>query len=207
MTRRMLGRVAVAALCISTVYAKPEFVRELPNGGAVPGIAALGHKNTIGGGALNAFGEAFEKAGFKWTTELCRADSDGDGRSNGEELGDPCCVWKNTYGNFPTFSEGISHPGDASKAVIDAILEQYVCGFASGSGDFSGGANPDPSESTFNESTATSAVEDDDPVLTPSSSPPTAAPSSGSRAVHNVRLPFVTHFLIVAVVFTLIVKH
>ena len=25
--------------------------------------------------------------------DLCNADSDGDGKSNGEELGDPNCVW------------------------------------------------------------------------------------------------------------------
>ena len=42
---------------------------------------------------LNAFGEDLKKAGFRWTEALCRMDSDGDGRTNGEELGDPCCSW------------------------------------------------------------------------------------------------------------------
>ena len=28
-----------------------------------------------------------------WTTALCNADSDGDGVSNGAELGDPNCIW------------------------------------------------------------------------------------------------------------------
>ena len=28
-----------------------------------------------------------------WTQELCNADSDNDGRTNGEELGDPNCLW------------------------------------------------------------------------------------------------------------------
>ena len=27
------------------------------------------------------------------TKELCQEDSDGDGLTNGEELGDPCCTW------------------------------------------------------------------------------------------------------------------
>jgi hypothetical protein len=29
---------------------------------------------------------------YKWTQTLCLADSDGDGQSNGQELGDPCCT-------------------------------------------------------------------------------------------------------------------
>jgi hypothetical protein len=45
--------------------------------------------------------------------ELCNADSDGDGKTNGEELGDPCCVWKPTA--LLTVGEDyrISHPGHA----------------------------------------------------------------------------------------------
>jgi hypothetical protein len=45
--------------------------------------------------------------------ELCEADSDGDGKTNGEELGDPCCVWKPT--SLPTVGKDyrISHPGHA----------------------------------------------------------------------------------------------
>ena len=44
-----------------------------------------------------------------WTEELCREDSDQDGRTNGEELGDPDCTWE--IGNQPTLREGITHPG------------------------------------------------------------------------------------------------
>jgi hypothetical protein len=46
-----------------------------------------------GGGALNTFGEDFFASDTMWTTSLCEKDSDGDGATNGEELGDPCCVW------------------------------------------------------------------------------------------------------------------
>ena len=42
-------------------------------------------------------------------TKLCCADSDGDGQTNGHELGDDCCVW--TQGAAPAFSANISHPG------------------------------------------------------------------------------------------------
>jgi len=36
-------------------------------------------------------------------------DSDGDGQTNGFELGDPCCVW--TANATPAFTTDISHPG------------------------------------------------------------------------------------------------
>ena len=39
-------------------------------------------------------------------------DTDGDGYSNGEELGDPCGVW--TRGATPRFTNGITDPGDAN---------------------------------------------------------------------------------------------
>lgn len=31
---------------------------------------------------------------FQWTSALCNHDSDGDGLSNGAELGDPGCTWR-----------------------------------------------------------------------------------------------------------------
>ena len=42
---------------------------------------------------------------------LCLADSDGDGWSNGEELGDPDCTW--TRGSIPQRTFDITHPGNA----------------------------------------------------------------------------------------------
>ena len=49
----------------------------------------------------------------QWNPELCRADSDGDGRTNGEELGDPDCNW--TSGTIPDRVSDITHPGRAVK--------------------------------------------------------------------------------------------
>ncbi|XP_059152477.1 MOXD1 homolog 1-like, partial [Physella acuta] len=43
------------------------------------------------------------------TTELCRKDSDGDGMTNGQELGDPDCTWKEN--SIPKRTTGLSHPG------------------------------------------------------------------------------------------------
>ncbi|XP_067929956.1 tyramine beta-hydroxylase-like [Watersipora subatra] len=69
----------------------------------------VGHLHQKGGGERNSFGKVFEAEGNKWTEKLCREDSDGDGRSNGEELGDPNCVW--SFGKEPTYSQNITHPG------------------------------------------------------------------------------------------------
>ena len=44
-----------------------------------------------------------------WSSSLCLKDSDGDGRTNGEELGDSQCVWKE--GGVPAETAGITHPG------------------------------------------------------------------------------------------------
>lgn len=72
-----------------------------------------GHVKPEGGGELNAFGRAFRAAEYRWTTVLCLADSDGDGESNGAELGDPCCSWME--GAEPSRRWQLSNPGDAKK--------------------------------------------------------------------------------------------
>lgn len=65
-----------------------------------------------GGGATNAYGAAFKAAGKQWTLSLCCADTDGDGYTNGVELGDPCCTW--TTGKTPQRTADISHPALAA---------------------------------------------------------------------------------------------
>ena len=44
-----------------------------------------------------------------WDKRLCEADSDSDGWTNGEELGDPKCLWRE--GMSDPVAEFISHPG------------------------------------------------------------------------------------------------
>ena len=83
----------------------------------------LGHADCRGGMhtvQLNAFGAAFAAAAKTWTRELCEQDSDGDGFTNGEELGDPCCMWNandavtGDGGAMPLPPWPRSHPGFAS---------------------------------------------------------------------------------------------
>ncbi|KAK6967850.1 Tyramine beta-hydroxylase [Biomphalaria glabrata] len=92
------------------------FQQSIPNGDAVPHPCkpnnlweGVGHFNDQGTGFRNPFGEDFEKEGKMWTEALCRKDSDGDGLTNGQELGDPDCVWKEN--TLPSRLNGLSHPG------------------------------------------------------------------------------------------------
>jgi len=112
MAARSLARLLLAAELPTAARAFPGYAGSIPNGNAVvrngqawPG---LGHELSGGGGARNAFGQAFADAGRQWTPALCALDSDGDGQSNGQELGDPDCVW--TPGATPARTANISHP-------------------------------------------------------------------------------------------------
>lgn len=87
----------------------------------------------MAGAARNQFGLDFKAAGLVWTKALCEKDSDGDGVSNGQELGDPCCLW--TVDNpapkgFRTTS--LSHPGEKSEAADAATCSAAAAG---GDGD------------------------------------------------------------------------
>jgi len=111
--------VAAAIALAAAAAGHPLYRDEIPNGHNVPGVAAPGHVRAAGGGPRNSFGDDFESAGKRWTAALCGMDSDGDGLTNGEELGDPDCIWRK--GEAPTFTAGISHPGEASTAGAPAV--------------------------------------------------------------------------------------
>lgn len=72
---------------------------------------AVGHDLRFGGEVLNPFGASFRSNLMKWNSTFCTADADGDGYSNGEELGDPDCEW--TIGAEAETDAWtiVSHPG------------------------------------------------------------------------------------------------
>jgi hypothetical protein len=104
---------AVTLLCLSPLSSSHSAYKAyLPNGLGVS-INAYGHRDgsSPNNGNVNAFGTDFNNVGLRWTTSVCQLDSDGDGQSNGLELGDPCCVW--LPGASPLQSSDISSPGQS----------------------------------------------------------------------------------------------
>uniref|UniRef100_A0AAV1T9N6 Temptin Cys/Cys disulfide domain-containing protein n=1 Tax=Peronospora matthiolae TaxID=2874970 RepID=A0AAV1T9N6_9STRA len=122
-----LSFVLAAAAATVLVDAKPEYVARVPNGANVNGVAALGHVNPSGGGANNEFGLKFRSVGETWTQDLCMDDSDGDGQTNGQELGDPCCEWVQDTNAVLRRTTGLSHPGDALSMSDASLWEGLDC--------------------------------------------------------------------------------
>ena len=71
-------------------------------------------------------GALFRPCRKKFTRDLCLADSDGDGQTNGVELGDPCCVWAKN-GPAPFQGTSVTHPGDNSKFDGTKCLPTACC--------------------------------------------------------------------------------
>nr|CCA26018.1 conserved hypothetical protein [Albugo laibachii Nc14] len=111
----------------SQTAAYQTYVRLTPNGGKVPNAPAVGHTDSTGA-STNAFGEQFGAARNKWTTEVCQQDADQDGFTNGQELGDPCCVWKSTKDDSKLIVDGISHPGEKAKVPSNPLLKEKCAG-------------------------------------------------------------------------------
>lgn len=108
----LVGRRRRSALsilgCATLAQGFQIFVAEIPNGAqyVALGHPGLGHVNPTGGGPNNQFGLDFfvkntttGRSVGRWTQILCQTDSDGDGQSNGQEMGDPCCIF--TKGGVP----------------------------------------------------------------------------------------------------------
>ena len=98
---------------VENVIAFKQYKRSLPNGGkTIGGAVAFGNMdNHNGGGPRNQIGIDFKANEKTWTKAFCKLDSDMDGKSNGEELGDPNCVWK--QGEVPEITDinMLSNPG------------------------------------------------------------------------------------------------
>lgn len=112
---QLLVVAVVARIAGTCAYSR--YLRELPNGDKQR--IGYGHQNRGGGGSLNQFGRDFAASGYSWTADLCSKDSDGDGRTNGEELGDPGCSWRK--GESPDVTTGLTHPGVADEPVDEGV--------------------------------------------------------------------------------------
>ena len=118
-TPPLLALVFTASLiALTCVEGFAKYLDEIPNSGSVRrhGVTwnAVGHTAsdpTSGYFPRNVFGLAFAANNHTWDATLCSLDSDGDGFTNGEELGDPNCTWRPL--TIPARRTDISHPGFA----------------------------------------------------------------------------------------------
>ncbi|OWF51919.1 uncharacterized protein LOC110448415 [Mizuhopecten yessoensis] len=110
-------------ICVlRTVRCFEQYQHDIPNGFNIPNPCVpkgiwngVGHYGPEGQGPQNQFGKDFAAAGKKWTKDLCMKDSDGDGKANGIELGDPWCRWTKEQPTLllpATFHPGICEPWD-----------------------------------------------------------------------------------------------
>lgn len=121
--QRLLILTAAAAFITPSAIARSWRPGQIPNG-EVYGCYTC----HVEGGARNLFGLAVEarvaagsEAAF-WSSELAALDSDGDGFTNGEELGDP------DGDGIPTSGIQIAHPGDPASPGISKVSRVTTTG-------------------------------------------------------------------------------
>ena len=102
-------RLLTSLFLMTSVYSYQQDLAKLPNGNTY-GIS-LGHPGDATK-KTTTFANSFYSAGQKWSKSFCQADSDGDGQSNGFEMGDPCCVW--SIGQKTMFTTSLSDPNSAT---------------------------------------------------------------------------------------------
>lgn len=120
----------------SAAFALSSYQADIPNGDATDGFRCLTcHSRSTGGEGWNDFGQDILIAGdanpeanptdqdlgftgrpADYWAVVCGFDSDGDGSTNGDELGDPDCVWA---AGDPDPDVVPSNPGDADSVPED----------------------------------------------------------------------------------------
>ena len=127
---------ALAALCLRIVLPEASFARDfrvgmVPNGGQFS--CSLCHISPGGGGTRNAFGSDVEAIiggdlGREfWGPTLAGLDSDGDGFTNGQELGDP------DGDGTPTPGVQVTHPADSGSRPENSAPQVEITKPANGS--------------------------------------------------------------------------
>lgn len=136
--------IAIAGVTASA-HGKSEYAGYIPNGNVAPCANChpggdTGQQNGFGQDAANQVGKPAEQ----WWPALADLDSDGDGQTNGQELGDPCNEW--LIGLDPGRTTNISNPGDpASKSITPDVPS---CGGAGGGGAGGGATTSSTSATT-----------------------------------------------------------
>jgi len=107
-TNSCLITTGLACLLVTPpVFSRPTYVSLVPNGSV--NRCSTCHDEQFN---LNPFASDFLDAGLSWTPALAALDSDGDGFTNGQELGDP----KGTGTPIPSAS--VALPGDANNKPV-----------------------------------------------------------------------------------------
>lgn len=132
-SHRLLSVMVLVFIGWGQADARPARVGQLPNGSAL-GCASC-HVNPGGGGTLTPFGRDINnnyltqpgRSGqVVWNAMLAMLDSDGDGVSNGQELGDP------DGDGTPDASIQVTNPGDPNSFVPQQPVTPAVTSFVIG---------------------------------------------------------------------------
>ncbi len=140
------GLAGLVLMWPGSAAAHGQYEADIPNGNCIHCHAA---NNT-----LDAFGAVvrtqMQTGGtIRWAA-LYSLDSDGDGYSNGEELGDPCGAW--VRGGIPRFTNGITQPGNGGS--VPTMHTASLCVAVSSSVGGSSSSNVGSSSSRVPSSTA-----------------------------------------------------
>ncbi len=113
-TKSILFGALALSLAAQTTFAFSSYRSRIPNGTTPPSPESCMVCHQADGPPLRPFGADFNSAGRVWTLALAMTDSDGDGFSNGTELGDPGGIWVQGQANPPgpiyNPSDATSHP-------------------------------------------------------------------------------------------------
>ncbi len=116
--------LAVAAFGKATAWEYSD--AQIPNGSKFSCITC---HTSMDGKTCNAFGKAtgkyYSKGELNWCAALAALDSDGDGYSNGTELGDPNGTW--SEGNTdPGDYNTITNPGNSKSYPTTSAVEETI---------------------------------------------------------------------------------